>query len=147
MAKDKQKQLFPKNFLWGASVASHQVEGNNENQWTVWELENATRLAKSAKQRLDWMPKWKDIQSQAEDPENYISGNAVDHYRKYKEDLKLAKSLNINSFRFGVEWSRVEPEEGPWDDPSCHKAWTVPVHPGFYRPPQRSSWCRSQRRR
>lgn len=28
---------FPKNFLWGASTSSHQVEGNNYNDWTEWE--------------------------------------------------------------------------------------------------------------
>ncbi len=112
----KEKRLFPKGFLWGASTASHQVEGGTTNQWTVWELENASNQAKTAKKRLDWTPKWEEIKSQAEDPENYISGNGVEHYTRYKEDFRLAKSLNHNSFRFGIEWSRVEPEEGVWDE-------------------------------
>jgi beta-glucosidase len=112
----KEKSLFPKDFLWGASTASHQVEGNTNNQWTVWELENATHLAKTAKKRLDWMPAWEQIRDQAYDPENYISGKGIEHYQRYKEDFKLAKSLNLNSFRFGIEWSRVEPQEGVWDD-------------------------------
>ena len=114
--KNEDKKLFPKSFLWGASTASHQVEGGTHNQWTVWELENAARLAKTAKKRLDWMPAWEDIKDQAHDPENYISGKGIEHYQRYKEDFKLAKSLNLNSFRFGIEWSRVEPEEGVWDE-------------------------------
>ncbi len=110
----KENKLFPKDFLWGASTASHQVEGDNFNQWTVWELENASRLAKTAKKRLSWMPAWDQISALATDPENYISGSGIEHYKRYKEDFKLAKSLNLNSFRFGIEWSRVEPEQGKW---------------------------------
>jgi beta-glucosidase len=112
----KKEKLFPKDFLWGASTASHQVEGGTTNQWTVWELENASHQAKTAKKRLDWMPKWDEIKSQAENPENYISGKGIEHYTRYKSDFKLAKSLNHNAFRFGIEWSRVEPEEGEWND-------------------------------
>ncbi len=115
----KEKRLFPKDFLWGASTASHQVEGNNYNQWTVWELENAALLAKNASKHNGWMPKWEKDKSQAEKPENYISGQAIDHYNRYKDDFKLAKKLNLNSFRFGIEWSRVEPEEGQWNE----EAW------------------------
>jgi beta-glucosidase len=111
----KEKSLFPEGFLWGASTASHQVEGNTHNQWTVWELENAAQLAKTAKKRLDWVPKWEEVQSEAENPENYISGKGIEHYKHYKEDFSLAKSLNHNAFRFGIEWSRVEPENGVWD--------------------------------
>lgn len=102
--------------MWGASTASHQVEGNTYNQWTVWELENAAKLAKTAKSRLSWLPVWDKVADDAQDPDNYISGKGIDHYNRYKEDLKLAKNLNINSFRFGIEWSRLEPEEGQWDD-------------------------------
>lgn len=107
---------FPKNFLWGASTASHQVEGNTHNQWTVWELENAAHLSRTAQDRLSWMPKWDEIKGAATNPENYISGAGVEHYGKYRQDFKHLKSLNLNSFRFGIEWSRVEPEMGEWDD-------------------------------
>ncbi len=110
------KRLFPKNFLWGSSTASHQVEGNTYNQWTVWELENASRLAKTAKKRLDWLPIWDQIKQVAQSPNNYISGQGIEHYSRYKEDFQLAKKLNLNSFRFGIEWSRVEPEEGQWNN-------------------------------
>ncbi|MFT4532480.1 MAG: beta-glucosidase, partial [Candidatus Saccharimonadales bacterium] len=113
---DKDRKIFPKDFLWGASTASHQVEGGTENQWTVWELENAAHLSKTAEERLSWMPAWEEVKGQATDPENYISANGVEHYTKYSEDFKIAKSLNLNSFRFGIEWSRVEPVEGQWDD-------------------------------
>lgn len=113
--KDPEKNIFPKSFLWGVSTSSHQVEGGTYNQWAVWELENAARLAKSASKRYNHLPNWDKIKTQAQNPENYISGKAVDHYGRYREDIDIVRSLNFNAFRFGIEWSRIEPEEGKWD--------------------------------
>lgn len=115
MNENDTDKLFPKNFFWGASTASHQVEGGTVNQWSVWELAHAKELAQTAHQRLSWLENWRDVKSLAENPENYISGKGVDHYRRYKEDFAIAKSLNLNSFRFGIEWSRIEPEDGQWN--------------------------------
>jgi beta-glucosidase len=106
---------FPEDFLWGASTSGHQVEGANYNQWTVWELENASKMARVAADRLRWMPDWLKFKSQAEMPENYVSGKAVDHYHLYKEDFSILERLGLNAFRFGIEWSRIEPEAGQWD--------------------------------
>lgn len=109
------KPEFPKDFLWGASTSAHQVEGGNHNQWTVWELAHAAELAKSAKIRLGWLPVWKNIEKQAQQPDNYVSGKGIDHLHRYKEDFDLAKGLNFKALRFGIEWSRIEPEEGQWN--------------------------------
>ncbi len=110
------KPEFPKNFLWGASTSSHQVEGGNHNQWTVWELENAADLAKTAKDRISYVTTWDEVKNQANNPANYISGRGVDHYKRYQEDFDIVKGLNLTSFRFSIEWSRIEPEEGQWDE-------------------------------
>ncbi|HYG84128.1 MAG TPA: glycoside hydrolase family 1 protein [Verrucomicrobiae bacterium] len=112
-----QKQLplqFPKKFLWGTSVSAHQVEGGTDNQWTRWELENAKSLAKQAEYKQTWLPRWDEIQQQATNPDNYISGKAVDHFHNYEEDFRLLKKMHMNAFRFSIEWSRIEPEEGKW---------------------------------
>lgn len=103
---------FPSDFLWGASVSSHQVEGKNTNQWSVWESETAALSAKNAAKKWSWMPIWNDAKDQAENPLNYVSSTGVDHYTKYPLDFKLARSLNLNSFRTGIEWSRINPKEG-----------------------------------
>lgn len=103
-------------------MASHQVEGGNVNQWSVWELAHASELAKKAEStrpaefRLDELPNWAEIKKRAKDPSNYVSGRGVDHYHRYKEDFDIAKRLHLNAFRFGVEWSRLQPEEGKWDE-------------------------------
>ncbi len=110
------RSIYPKGFLWGASTSSHQIEGGTHNQWSEWELANAKRLAKNAPKKYAHLPNWPEIKSQATDPANYISGNGIDHYNRYREDFVLLKDLNLNAFRFGVEWSRVEPQEGQWDE-------------------------------
>lgn len=118
------QRAFPKDFLWGASTAAHQVEGNNTNQWSEWEKANAKRLATNAHSRLmvdakkylGWDVDWESVKSQAKRPENYISGNAADHYRRYKADFAALEQLHMNAFRFSIEWSRIEPEPGRWNE-------------------------------
>jgi beta-glucosidase len=113
--KPPKRSDFPKNFLWGASLSTHQVEGGNTNQWSRWEHETAARLAATAERRLSYIPIWDSIKDQAKDPHNYVSGNGIDHYNKYPLDFKLAHSLNLNTLRSGVEWSRINPSEGVFD--------------------------------
>lgn len=115
MADKKPVLQFPKKFLWGAATAAHQVEGNTHNQWTVWELENAKSLAAKAEYQFEELDSWPMIQEAAKNPHNYVSGEATDHYNLYVEDFDLLKKMNMNSFRFSVEWSRIEPEEGAWN--------------------------------
>ncbi len=114
MSKKPLPLLFPKRFFWGVSTSAHQVEGGAHNQWTVWELQNANALAKQAPYQAKYLPKWDDVKEEATDPGNYVSGDAVDHYRLYQQDFAVVKAMNMNAFRFSIEWSRVEPEEGAW---------------------------------
>ena len=79
---------FPKGFLWGAATAAHQVEGNNVN--------NDNWLLEHVKPTLFPEP----------------SGDACDHYHRYADDIKLLASLGFNTYRFSIEWARIEPEEG-----------------------------------
>ena len=109
------KTSFPKRFLWGASTAAHQIEGGNHNQWSVWELENAKTLAAQADYQVQDFPAWDRVRSDAKSPDNYVSGKATDHYRRYKEDFDLLEQMNMNAYRFSIEWSRIEPQEGVWD--------------------------------
>jgi beta-glucosidase len=79
---------FPQGFLWGAATAAHQVEGNNINS-DLWVMEHVPG-------------------SIFVEP----SGDACDHYRLYRQDIALLKELGLNSYRFSIEWARVEPEDG-----------------------------------
>lgn len=112
---------FPATFLWGASTSAHQVEGNNHNQWSDWEFKNAQSLASNSKYFIEQLNKygypinWAAIKSSAQDPNNYISGNADEHYEHYAADFQLLKKLKLNSYRFSVEWSRIQPSKNQWD--------------------------------
>ncbi|MGB3023710.1 MAG: family 1 glycosylhydrolase [Candidatus Saccharimonadales bacterium] len=110
-----QKYTFPKRFLWGAATSAHQVEGGNHNQWSVSELEHAKSRAKQAEYKLNYLPDWDEIKRDATRPSNYVSGKAVDHYHRYEQDFDILTKLHMNAFRFSIEWSRIEPEEGKWD--------------------------------
>lgn len=114
MSNTKPRFEFPKRFLWGASVSAHQVEGNTHNQWTVWELENAKALAAAAEYQYGDLDSWSEYKTEAKNPENYVSGKSTDHYNRYEEDFDYLVKLRMNSFRFSVEWSRIEPEQGTW---------------------------------
>ncbi|MBI4692375.1 MAG: glycoside hydrolase family 1 protein [Candidatus Terrybacteria bacterium] len=46
----------------------------------------------------------------------YPAGAACDHYNRYEEDFDIAKSLGHNAHRFSIEWSRIEPEEGRFNE-------------------------------
>lgn len=105
---------LPKDFLWGAATSSHQVEGNNRNNWSEWEKKNAKRLADEA--RTKWSDWQKEKFPEMFNPENYISGRACDHYNRYEEDFDLVKEGGHNAHRFSIEWSRIEPEEGKFNE-------------------------------
>ncbi len=110
----KSQSGFPAKFLWGAATSAHQVEGDTHNQWTIWELENAK--SKAAQSKFQWgdLPNWSQIETHATDPNNYVSGKGSAHYKLFSKDFDLLEQMNMNSFRFGVEWSRIEPNEGAW---------------------------------
>ena len=76
---------FPPGFLWGSATAGHQIEGNDTNS-DFWLLENIkpTLFAESV-------------------------GDACDSYHRWADDLDLVRAIGLNSYRFSLEWSRIEP--------------------------------------
>ena len=83
---------FERGFLLGAATAAHQVEGNNTNSdcWAMEQMEHTAYVEPS----LD----------------------AVDHYNRYEEDIRLMAKAGLNAYRFSVVWARIEPEEGRFDE-------------------------------
>ena len=79
---------FPEGFLFGTAQSAHQVEGGNLNSdWWAWEHAEGTPCVEP-------------------------SGDACDFYHRYRDDIALMAGLGFNAFRFGIEWARIEPEEG-----------------------------------
>ena len=104
---------FPDGFAWGVATAGHQVEGNNTNS-DIWLLEHVpgTIFAEP-------------------------SGDAVDHYHRYREDIALVASLGFDTYRFSLEWARIEPAPGEFSLAelnhyrdvllACHERGLTPV--------------------
>lgn len=82
-------KTFPKDFFWGAATASYQVEGGIEN--------------------CDWA----HAAREGRVPE---CGRACDHFHRYEDDFALARELGHTAHRFSLEWARIEPEDGQFDD-------------------------------
>ena len=104
---------FPEPFLWGTATAAHQIEGGNvNNDW--WALEH-------------------DPTSGCAD----VSGDACDSFNRYPEDIALVADLGLGAYRFSLEWSRIEPEEGEFSTvaldhyrrmaATCHEHGVLPV--------------------
>lgn len=92
---------FPEGFLWGAATAAHQIEGGLNNDWSEWEKSDL-RIKNLTKRGLN--------------PENYFSGKACNSYELFDEDLRCIKEINASTYRFSIDWSRIEPEEGKWNE-------------------------------
>ena len=85
-------QKFAPEFFIGAATAAHQVEGNNIHNdcWAQEQMQHTSYVEPS----LD----------------------AVDHYNRYEEDIRLMAEAGLNAYRFSIEWARIEPEEGRFDE-------------------------------
>jgi beta-glucosidase len=104
---------FPDGFLWGTATAAHQVEGGNWN-CDCWLLEHVEGT-----------------------PYAEPSADACDHFHRYPADLALLSALGFNSYRFSIEWARIEPEDGEFSVAAldhyrrmlaaCHERNLVPV--------------------
>jgi beta-glucosidase len=92
---------MPDGFLLGTATSAHQVEGGNElNDWALFEAEIGNVRG------------------------GVGSGQASDHWNRVPADVELIASLGAGAYRFSVEWSRVEPAEGEWDE----TAWDHYTH-------------------
>lgn len=91
-------KTFPRGFLWGSATSAYQVEGGNEN--SDWESFGKLPSATLRTGGIN-LPR---------------AGKACDHYHRFEEDFTIAKSLNQNAHRFSIEWARIEPEKGEFDE-------------------------------
>ena len=87
----------PRGFFLGAASSAHQVEGGTHNDWTEWE------------------------QGRYPDGKPHVAGGAsaaraADSWNLWRDDVAALETLGANMYRLGVEWSRLEPTEGAWDE-------------------------------
>jgi beta-glucosidase len=83
---------LPDGFLLGCATAAHQVEGGIDNDWSRWAADHPEAIAGGTDATV-----------------------AIDHYRRYREDLAQLATMHQTAHRFSIEWARVEPEPGRFD--------------------------------
>ena len=89
---DSSRLAFPEGFTWGISTSAHQFEGGNDaNNWSAWERRGRIHTGE-------------------------VSGLACDWWANAEKDFDLARSLGIRGLRLSLEWSRLEPREGDFDE-------------------------------
>jgi beta-glucosidase len=107
------RREFPEGFIWGTATSAHQIEGGNvNNDWWLFEHTPGSGCVEP-------------------------SGDACDSWHRWPEDLDYVADMGLGSYRFSIEWSRIEPEEGEWSTASldhyrriaagCHERGVVPV--------------------
>ncbi|MDD5332181.1 MAG: GH1 family beta-glucosidase [Rhodoferax sp.] len=84
-----QRRDFASDFRWGCSTSSYQIEGavdQDERGESIWDRFCAT-------------------------PGHIRDGSsgamACDHYRRWPQDLDLARNLGTNAYRFSIAWPRI----------------------------------------
>jgi beta-glucosidase len=83
---------FPESFVFGVATAAYQVEGGIENDWSDWE--RAGKLNEP----------------------HVRCGRSVDHWNRFSDDVGLIQQVGGTAYRMSIEWARVEPEPGRFDD-------------------------------
>jgi beta-glucosidase len=83
---------FPDGFYWGVATASYQIEGawNEDGKGpSIWD-------------------------TFAHTPGKIKNGDtgdvAIDHYHRYKEDVRVIKDMGVNAYRFSISWPRIFPQ-------------------------------------
>ncbi|HKF39567.1 MAG TPA: GH1 family beta-glucosidase [Candidatus Acidoferrum sp.] len=81
---------FPKDFMWGVATAAYQIEG-------AWNVDGKGQSI------------WDTFAHTVGKVKGADTGDvACDSYHLYKEDVELAKKLNVKSYRFSIAWPRIQ---------------------------------------
>ena len=88
----KQSKGFPKDFLWGSASAAYQVEGG-------WDADGKG------------VSNWDEfVRIPGKTFKATTGDKAVDHYHRYKEDVKLMAEMGLKTYRFSIAWTRIYPD-------------------------------------
>ena len=91
-ASDARALRFPPGFRWGVSTSAYQVEGGETpSQWHAWEAAGRIKTGD-------------------------VRGKACDWWENAERDFDLARGLGLNALRLSLDWARLEPRRGAWDD-------------------------------
>jgi len=92
---------FPASFEWGVTSLWHEVEGYSKTStWYAWDNQTNMQGKPFTRSR---------------------SHESSAHLENYKEDIQLMKEMGISTYCFSLDWSRIEPEQGHFDEEYIQK--------------------------
>ncbi|GAA1277729.1 GH1 family beta-glucosidase [Sphaerisporangium rubeum] len=84
--------VFPADFVWGAATSAYQIEGStgaDGRGTSIWD-------------------------TFIKQPGRVLNGDdasvAIDHYNRYREDVKVMADLGLTAYRFSLSWPRIMPD-------------------------------------
>lgn len=80
------------NLLLGTATAATQIEGGDENN------------------------NWARFASEGKVDDGTTPVRACDHYNRWREDIDIMADMGLEIYRFGIEWSRIQPEPERFDE-------------------------------
>jgi len=83
---------LPEDFIFGTATASLQIEGGDRNN------------------------NWYRFSEQGKTKDGSHCIVACDHWNRYEEDIDLMVQLNQQAYRMSLEWSRIEPRQGEFNE-------------------------------
>lgn len=88
---------FPASFEWGLTTLAYETDGYAKSStWYAWENHTGNNTSTPFTKTR--------------------SGNAAAHTQNYQEDVQLMKEMGITTYCFSLDWSRIEPEQGYFDE-------------------------------
>ncbi|MFJ9690827.1 GH1 family beta-glucosidase [Kitasatospora sp. NPDC101183] len=85
------RRAFPPGFVWGTATAAYQIEGavaEDGRTPSIWDTFSHTPG------RVDG---------------GHTGDIAVDHYHRFREDVRTMAELGLASYRFSLSWPRIRP--------------------------------------
>lgn len=97
----KNMTAFPENFMWGGAIAANQAEG-------AWNVDgkgiSISDICTGGK-----FGHSKTITPIIDENTFYPSHEGIQHYYRFKEDIKLFHEMGFKTFRFSINWTRIFP--------------------------------------
>ncbi len=93
--------MLKDGFLWGGSIAAHQVEGAwNEDGKVMSIMDLATQGSYTVKRRFT---------HELEPDTHYPNHHGIDFYHRYKEDIAMFAEMGFKALRISIDWGRIYP--------------------------------------
>lgn len=108
-------------FLWGAAISAQQTEEHTTQDWRKWYRKNGSNevMKNNLYRKFLYKDSWKSekIGSQLSNPKSYKQdATSIVHEDNYKKDYKMLEDIGLNSLRFSIPWSKIQPNKNKFDE-------------------------------